>query len=108
MAELPDLTNSMFFILLALADEPRHGLGIVDEVRTQTDGRVKMGPALLYSSLKRLSRLKFVRPAAKPTAEADPRRKYYRITDAGRRALSAHGRLWETAVEIAKNKQALG
>jgi DNA-binding PadR family transcriptional regulator len=108
MAETTDLTNSMFFILLALADESRHGLGIVDEVEDHTGGRVTLGPALLYSSLKRLSKLKLVRPAAGPREGSDPRRKYYRITDTGRKALSDHGRLWETAIDVARGKKALG
>jgi DNA-binding PadR family transcriptional regulator len=108
MAESPDLTNTMFFILLALADEPRHGLGIVDEVEDHTKGRVSLGPALLYSSLKRLSKLKLVRPSAGPPEGSDPRRKYYRITDTGRGALGEHGRLWETAVGVARAKKALG
>lgn len=107
MRHPPELTNAMFFILLALADEPRHGLGIVDEVEKRTEGRFRIGPALLYSSLKRLAKLKLVRHSPSPNPGADTRRKYYTITDSGRGALSSTGRLWQTAVGVARDKHAL-
>ena len=53
--ELPEsLTPAAFQILMALADEARHGLGIVDEVAERTEGAVRLGPGTLYGTIKKL------------------------------------------------------
>jgi DNA-binding PadR family transcriptional regulator len=48
------LSEAVLQILLTLADEPRHGYGIMGEVEERTDGRVRLGPGTLYGALKRL------------------------------------------------------
>ena len=48
------LTPAVFHILLALADQERHGYGIMQEVATLTDGKLRMGPGTLYGTIKRL------------------------------------------------------
>lgn len=46
------LTSSVFYILLALADSDRHGLGIAADVEQRTDGDVQLGPGTLYNATK--------------------------------------------------------
>jgi DNA-binding PadR family transcriptional regulator len=48
------ITSSTFYILLALVDEPRHGLGIAAEIERRTDGDVRMGPGTLYNGIKKM------------------------------------------------------
>ena len=60
-SDWPDsLTPAAFRILLALADEDRHGLGIVEEIDVRTGGEVKLGPGSLYGTIKRLRDVGFI------------------------------------------------
>jgi DNA-binding PadR family transcriptional regulator len=81
-----------FYILLALAHGDRHGLGIAREVQTLSDGRVRLWPATLYGSLEELRQRKWIEelsgPRERPDAESE-RRRYYRLTRAGRQVLTA-------------------
>ena len=83
------LTPAIVHILLALADEDRHGYGIMQEVARLTDGQVRMGPGTLYGTIKRLLAAKLIEEAEeRPDPELDDeRRRYYRITTLGERAL---------------------
>jgi DNA-binding PadR family transcriptional regulator len=105
--ELP-LTPVTLNILLALADEERHGYGIMLEVSDRTGGRMRMGPGTLYSSIKRLVEGRLIEESEeRPAPESDDeRRRYYRLTDFGGRVLAAEvGRL-ESAVRAAREKGA--
>ena len=84
-------------ILLALAEEDRHGYGIMQEVQRQTEGRYRLGPGTLYDNLARL-----VREGLVAETEQDARRKYYRLTATGRRVLSAEVARLETVVRDAR------
>ena len=77
-------------VLLALADRDRHGLGIAQEVESITSGRVALGAGTLYGTIKRLLEQGLIEDrAGSPRDDRDdPRRRYYRITALGRRALS--------------------
>src|SRR5258708_5682835 len=85
------LTPAVLHILLALADGERHGYGIMQAVAAQTDNQLHMGPGTLYGSLKRmLTAALIVESAARPDPQQeDVRRRYYRLTDHGRRVLQA-------------------
>lgn len=50
----PALTSAQFHILLSLAEGPRHGYGIMQDVEQRTEGAVELGPGTLYRSLKQL------------------------------------------------------
>jgi len=103
------LTAAEFHILLALADEDRHGLGIVDEVERRTDGEVMLGPGILYGSLKRMAAEGLVEEAVeRPDPEHDdPRRRYYHITELGNSGLRAEASKWARVVEVAQEKEIL-
>jgi len=109
-SDWPDsLTPAAFQILMALADEDRHGLGIVDEVEARTGGEVRLGPGSLYGTIKRLREVGFINEASRDPApsDQDPRRRYYSITPSGREALAREARRMEVMVHVARSKAVL-
>ena len=80
------LPPAVFHILMALADEDRHGYAIIQEVKARTSGEVKLSPATLYRSIQRmLEDDLIVEVSERPAPELDDeRRRYYRITKFGR------------------------
>ena len=109
-SDWPDsLTPAAFQILLALADEDRHGLGIVDEMESRSGGETVLGPGSLYGTIKRLRETGFIteaKGAPDPTG-VDPRRRYYAISPSGREALSREARRMEVMVHVARSKAIL-
>ena len=85
------LKPQWFHILLALAGEEQHGYGIMQEVLDRTLGKVRLWPATLYGSLKRMIEAELIEESSKrPRPELDDaRRRYYRLTALGRRVLDA-------------------
>jgi DNA-binding PadR family transcriptional regulator len=83
--QLP-LPQAVFQILVALADQDRHGYAIMQDVAVRTDGALKLSPGTLYGSIKRmLEEGLIVEIDARPGPEEDDeRRRYYRITQFGR------------------------
>ena len=104
--ELP-LKPAVFHILLALSQQHRHGLGIADEVETSTAGSTRLGPGTLYRSLKKMTRDGLVVEVSPPRRDEDPRRKFYRITNAGREVLQAEASRYEQIVEVARERHVL-
>ena len=101
------LTQPAFHILLALAERELHGLGIADRVEDLTRGAVELGPGTLYRSLKEMVESGLIREARAPEGETDPRRKYYAITAAGRRAVAAEAAHLERLVQAARDRKLL-
>jgi DNA-binding PadR family transcriptional regulator len=100
-------------ILLALAGESagKHGYAIAREVEDLTNGQIRMGPGTLYGSLQRMLDADLIEDVARTrrrgSAGYDERRRYYRITAAGRRALNQElGRLSDV-VALARRRQLL-
>src|SRR5215475_4008082 len=83
------LSPANLYILLSLAAETRHGYGIMREVARQSDGQYKLGPGTLYDNLQKLVAQGLVEEAARTSGDDDPRRRYYRLTNFGRRVLEA-------------------
>lgn len=83
------LSPATLHILLCLALEARHGYGIMREVARQSEGQYRLGPGTLYDNLQKLMHQGLVEEAARPSADEDPRRRYYRLTEAGRSVLEA-------------------
>ena len=105
----PALTTPVFHILLALADQERHGYGIILDIASRTDGRVRVGTGTLYTALKRLLDEGLVTESAERPAPDldDERRRYYRLTPAGRAALAAEARRLESLVTMARERRVL-
>ena len=111
--QLLPLTPVMLNILLALADEERHGYGIGVEVRERTGGKMRLGPGTLYGSIKRMVDGGLIEESEEPPEEEpddgrrrydEERRRYYRLTGFGGRVLAAElGRL-EGVVRTAQVK----
>lgn len=76
-----------FHILVALAGNERHGYGIMQDVAARTDGKMRLSPGTLYSSIKRMIEQGLVIESdERPDPQLDDeRRRYYRITEFGRR-----------------------
>ena len=108
--ELLPLTPAVFHILLALADQERHGYGIMQEVMAMTHDRVRMGPGTLYGSIKRMLKANLIEESdERPDPELDDeRRRYYRLTDLGRRVLAAEAQRLSTLIDVAQAKRVLG
>ena len=85
------LKTQWFHILLSLAGEEQHGYGIMQEVLNRTTGKVRLWPATLYGSIKRLIEAELIEESdERPAPELDDaRRRYYRLTRLGRRVLDA-------------------
>jgi DNA-binding PadR family transcriptional regulator len=98
------LTPAVFHILLALADQERHGYAIMAEVAETTGGQIKLGPGTLYGTIKRLlaSRL-IVESDERPDVEMDDeRRRYYGLTDFGREVLQAEVQRFSRMIKVAR------
>jgi DNA-binding PadR family transcriptional regulator len=103
------VSRSAFLILLALHDGPCHGLGVVDRVERATNGQVKLGPGTLYGTLHTLAADQMIRESAAPedAVDDDPRRRYYRITPRGDRALRAEAARLRVLVDAAAARRVL-
>jgi DNA-binding PadR family transcriptional regulator len=85
------LKTQWFHIMLSLAGGEQHGYGIMQEVLERTGGKVRLWPATLYGSIKRLIEADLIQESAeRPAPELDDaRRRYYKLTKFGRRVLDA-------------------
>src|ERR1041385_8432123 len=104
------LTPPVFHILLALADEERHGYGIMQDVARQTDDALQLGPGTLYGCLKRMLAAGLVEESDERPDPAldDERRRYYRMTGLGQRVVRAEAQRLAGAVMAARSKLAGG
>ena len=103
----PPLRPPVFHILLALAERDLHGLGIADAAEEASEGAVELGPGTLYRSLSELADAELIRQVEPPREDADPRRKYYRLTDGGRRVLVAETSRLQRVLERARDGRIL-
>jgi DNA-binding PadR family transcriptional regulator len=105
--DLLPLSPAVLQILLALADEERHGYGIMKEVEGRTGGEVRLGPGTLYGSIKRMLADGLIAESdERPDPELDDqRRRYYRITDFGRRVAGAEAARLAGLVRTAQRKK---
>jgi len=85
------LPPAVFQILVALADQDRHGYAIMQDVAARTDGAMKLSPGTLYGSIKRmLDEGLIVELDERPDPDHDDeRRRYYRVTKVGREVAQA-------------------
>ncbi len=100
------LPPATFHILLALAEEDRHGYAIIQDVSARTDGELKLSPGTLYRSIQRMQEQGLiVEPRERPApADDDDRRRYYRITPFGNAVAKAEARRLTQLVKMARAK----
>jgi DNA-binding PadR family transcriptional regulator len=108
--DLLPLTPPVFHILLALADEERHGYGIMLDVARQTSDALQLGPGTLYGCLKRMLAAGLVEESDERPDPAldDERRRYYRMTNLGQLVVRAEAQRLANAVFAARAKRLLG
>ena len=107
--KLDPLPAAAFQILLSLADDDLHGYGIMRNVEEQTAGRMRLGPGTLYSSIQTLLEEKLIqeldqREDAKLGQE---RRRYYRLTAAGRKLARSEAERLADLLRVARVKKIL-
>jgi len=103
------LKSQWFHILLSLAGEEQHGYGIMQDVLERTTGQVRLWPATLYGSLRRLIEADLIEESrSRPAPEVDDaRRRYYRLTTLGRRVLDAECDRLQALVNAIQSKRAV-
>jgi DNA-binding PadR family transcriptional regulator len=108
-ADLLPLTPAVFHMLLALSAEELHGYGIMLDVARQTNNAIQFGPGTLYGCLKRMLAAGLVEESDERPDPAldDQRRRYYAITELGRRVVRAEAQRLVNAVAAAKAKRIL-
>jgi DNA-binding PadR family transcriptional regulator len=107
--KLDPLPSAAFQILLSLADQDLHGYDIMRQVADQTDGHMRLGPGTLYSSIRTLFEEKLIQEV---DLREDPklgheRRRYYRLTSAGRRLARAEAQRLAGLLRPARAKRIL-
>lgn len=99
------LTELTLQVLLALGEGAAHGYAIGKEIEERTAGRLDPSTGALYQALRRLTEEGLVRSVASPASETDPRRKYFAITAAGRRAVGSEVQRLESLVSLARERK---
>ena len=105
--KLLPLTPAVFYILLSLANGEKHGYEIMKQVGQDTQGKVKMGNGTMYGSIKRLLNDKLIEAAGDQVDPDNERRKYYKLTGLGRKALNAEMQRYVETVSIIKTRNLL-
>jgi DNA-binding PadR family transcriptional regulator len=100
--KLDPLPSAAFHILLALAGEDLHGYGIMRAVEEQTSGAIRLGPGTLYGSIKTLLEEKLIEEI---DSSDDPRRRYYRLTSAGRKLATEEANRLASLLRTARAKR---
>jgi DNA-binding PadR family transcriptional regulator len=101
------LKPKVLHILLALADGPRHGYSIMQDVAARTDGQVRVWPAAMYGTLRELEDMDLIVESEKRPTDDDERRRYFVLTPLGTRVLSSEIRRLEAIVDHARASRAL-
>src|SRR5215472_4809488 len=103
------LKTQWFHIMLALAGGEQHGYGIMQEVLDRSGGKVRLWPATLYGSIKRLTEAGLIEESNnRPEPELDDaRRRYYRLTALGRRVLDAECERLQELVRTIRVKRSM-
>src|ERR1700691_6339451 len=85
--DLTPLSPAVFHILLSLGEGERHGYALKREISLRTGGKLKLGPGVLYGSINKMLDLGLIEECETPHDPHldDERRRYYRITNYGRK-----------------------
>ena len=104
------LTPTVFHMLLALADGEKHGYGIMQAVEEETQGQMQIRTGSLYGAIRRMIEAGLIEETnERPDPELDDeRRRYYGLTDFGRRVLTAESARIARAMAVIRGKRILG
>ncbi len=95
------LPPATFFVLFALAGGDKHGYAIMKDARELSEQRFQIGPATLYTTIQRLTEYGWISQVTTAKSD-DPRRRYYRLKQAGHSALQEELRRMEALVKKSK------
>jgi DNA-binding PadR family transcriptional regulator len=101
----PDpLNQPALHILLTLGGDAKHGYAIMRDLSTESDGKIRLLPGTLYSTMKKLLADGLVEEVDAPrdADSDDARRRYYRVTKLGRLAAEAETRRMALLVRLGK------
>lgn len=100
------LPSAAFQILLSLCEEDLHGYAIMRQVEEQTCGRVRLGPGTLYSSIQTLVEEKLIEEVDTSVGHTvgNKRRRYYRLTSAGRKVARSEADRLADILRVARVK----
>jgi len=101
------LTPLSFQILVALADGPKHGYGILKEIEEASGERLKSSTGTLYLAIQRLEQERLIEED-EAVAAGDSRRRYYRLTPDGREVAVAETRRLASLLGVARGKKLVG
>jgi DNA-binding PadR family transcriptional regulator len=111
MARAKPLSLPVLHIMLSLADGPRHGYAIKQDVEERTDGALRLGPGTLYEAIQRLEDGRLIEETAPagagPANGQEAQRRYYRLTDRGWMALRTEMRGLSQLVDLARGNSRL-
>jgi DNA-binding PadR family transcriptional regulator len=95
----------MFQVLIALADGEKHGYAVIKEVARRTDGQIVLSAATLYTIIRRFVQEGVIQESAERPDPAldDERRRYYRLTKAGRKAAAEEAKHLEQLLADARS-----
>lgn len=107
--KLDPLPSAAFQILLSLADDELHGYGIMRLVEEQTNGRIRLGPGTLYSSIQALVEEGLIEEVdrSQETVGGAERRRYYRLTPSGRKVARSEAERLADLLRVARAKKIL-
>jgi DNA-binding PadR family transcriptional regulator len=100
LGRLP-LSPASFFVLFALAEGQKHGYRIMQDVRELSEGTFSLGPATLYTTIKKLTEQDLI---SELSSSAEDRRRNYVLTSAGWRLLSAEFHRQQALLNRARSK----
>ncbi len=97
------MPQAQFHVLVALTEGERHGYAVMQAVEHSSSGMVRMGPATLYGTLKKLVDQGLAEELARrPDRDDDQRRRYYRLTGLGQRVCAAESDRLASLVRITR------
>ena len=107
--KLDPLPAAAFQIMLALSDGDLHGYAIMREVEEQTGGRLRLGPGTLYGSIQALLEGKLIEEVDRvgDSEERRERRRYYRVTVAGRKRMRSEAEKMADVLRVARARKIL-
>lgn len=98
------LPQVAFNILLALSLRERHGYEIIKQVAEDSGSKIKLSPGALYTSIKQLHEQGLIEEVKN---QEDFRRRYYRLTNKGKKSLGAELEYYENSIALARQRQVL-
>jgi len=101
------LSTQVFQILLSLVDRELHGYAIIQDVAERTDDEVRLTASTLYAAVKRLLDQGLIDEVRSRARDDDARRRYYRLTPAGRKAARDEAHRLERLAAMARAKRLL-